>query len=413
MTACSSKLQHLSYVTEAAWAEASTSATGAVTIPITAMIDASQLGRKMIDPGRVTQFRNERPKMIPGTFDGVEFAMEFECVGHGSATSGTPTITAYESLLAWMIGTSASIVAGTTIDDSTATVSSLPVALTSGYGSGYLVRVGEKGDKGGDGQWAVTSSHATGTLALKTALPDAPTDSPPDVIHSSVVVHTPESDCSVTSRRFFLKTADQSWILHGCFPKSLKVTGGIGQIMKWQATIGVSWVEPVNATFPDTSTTAPWTYNAAPVAGGSVFLQAHGTATRQIVTARQVAVDITLGIQPVTGFDAVSTSQVVVGAKRVPDTIRLSLLVDAAGASASPTWWGAWATNARYHALLGYVVGAGAAVACYLPNLAWSGPQPTQSDLDGLNRVALEFEAGADTAESTDLGRSAMRWGFA
>jgi hypothetical protein len=81
MTACSSKLQHLSYVTEAAWAESSTSATGAVTIPITAMIDASQLGRKMIDPGRVTQFRNERPKMIPGTFDGVEFAMEFECVG--------------------------------------------------------------------------------------------------------------------------------------------------------------------------------------------------------------------------------------------------------------------------------------------------------------------------------------------
>jgi hypothetical protein len=233
------------------------------------------------------------------------------------------------------------------------------------------------------------------------------------VVHSSVVVHTPESDCSVTSRRFFLKTSDQSWILHGCFPKSLKVTGGIGQIMKWQATIGVSWVEPVNATFPDTSTTAPWTYNAAPVAGGSVFLQAHGTATRQIVTARQVAVDITLGIQPVTGFDAVSTSQVVVGAKRVPDTIRLSLLVDAAGASASPTWWGAWATNARYHALLGYVVGPGAAVACYLPNLAWSGSQPTQSDLDGLNRVALEFEAGADTAESTDLGRSAMRWGFA
>jgi hypothetical protein len=124
-------------------------------------------------------------------------------------------------------------------------------------------------------------------------------------------------------------------------------------------------------------------------------------------------VDITLGIQPVTGFDAVSTSQVVVGAKRVPDTIRLSLLVDAAGASASPTWWGAWATNARYHALLGYVVGAGAAVACYLPNLAWSGAQPTQSDLDGLNRVALEFEAGADTAEAADLGRSAMRWGFA
>jgi hypothetical protein len=118
MTACSSKLQHLSYVTEAAWAESSTSATGAVTIPITAMIDASQLGRKMIDPGRVTQFRNERPKMIPGTFDGVEFAIEFECVGHGSATSGTPTITAYESLLAWMVGASASIVAGTTIDNS-------------------------------------------------------------------------------------------------------------------------------------------------------------------------------------------------------------------------------------------------------------------------------------------------------
>lgn len=411
MTACSSKLQHLSYVAESSWAENSTSATSAQTIPITAMIDASQLGRAMIDPGRVTQYRNERPKMIPGIFDGVEFSIEFECVGHGSATSGSVTATAYENLLGWFIGTVASTVAGDVVAAAD-TAASFDVNVAT-YPAGHLVRVGAKSDTRADGQWAAVSSHSAGVLTLLTALPAAPSDTPADVVHSSVVVHTTESSCAVSSWRIFLATADQSWILHGCFPKSLKMTGGIGQISKWQGTIGVSWVEPANSTFPNTAATAAWTYNAAPAAAGSFFLQTYGTSTRQAVSPRQFAIDITLGIVQVSGYDGVSTAQVVTGAKRTPDDVKVSLALDAGGASATPTWWTAWDTNARYHLLAGYNVAPTKAFACYLPNLAWSGKQPTQSDIDGLNRVVLEFVAGADTAGATDLARSAMRWGFA
>ena len=77
MTACSSKLQHISYVIESAWGENSTSTTSAQTIPTTVMADLSKLGRMMIDAGRIVQYRNERPKMIPGPFE-AEFTVEIE-----------------------------------------------------------------------------------------------------------------------------------------------------------------------------------------------------------------------------------------------------------------------------------------------------------------------------------------------
>ena len=151
MTACSSKLQHLSYVAEGSWAENSTSTTSAQTIPITAMVDVSQLGRAMLDSGRVVQYRNDRPKMIPGPYAGTEFTIEVELVGHGSTTAGSVTATAFESLIAWTIGTSATGASGGTIGN-TSTASSLVITAGPTYANGSLLRVGAKNDTRADGQ---------------------------------------------------------------------------------------------------------------------------------------------------------------------------------------------------------------------------------------------------------------------
>lgn len=414
MTACSSKLQHISYVIESAWGENSTSTTSAQTIPTTVMADLSKLGRMMLDAGRIVQYRNERPKMIPGPFE-AEFTVEIEAIGHGSTTAGAVTATAAETLLGYAMGAVASPTGadGTTISGTSSTDTSLNVAAASGLLAGQIIFAGVKNDGRGDGQPAVVTSHGTSVVALKTALPAAMTTAA-EAVRTAIMVHTVESTCATQPLRMFIKTADTNWCLHGCFVKSLSFTGGApGQIAKWQMTFGVSWLEPISATFPDTTTTAAWTTNAVPTAAGSVFMNAYGTATRSTLTARAISIGITLGIQPVMGYNGISTAQMIVGASRVPDDIKVSITVDAEGDSATPTWWTAWAANLRRHLLIAWSVGDTASLACYFPNLRWTGKQPTQMDFEGLNRVALEFEAGTDTTGATDLARSAMRWGLA
>lgn len=413
MTACSSKLQYVSFVVESAWGESSTSTTSAQIIPTTVMADLSKLGRVMLDAGRVVQYRNELPKMIPGPFE-AEFTIEVEAVGHGSTTAGAVTATAAETLLGYAMGAVASPTGadGTTISGTSSTATSLNVAAASGLLAGQIIFAGVKNDGRGDGQPAVVSSHGTSVIALKTALPAAMTTAA-EAVRTAIMVHTVESTCATQPLRMFIGTADTNWCLHGCVIKGLTFVGGIGQVPKWQYTIGVSWLEPVSASFPNTTSTAAWSNIGVPSAGGSVFMNAYGTATRSTLTARAISIGITLGIQPVMGYNGISTAQTMVGASRVPDSIKVSITVDAEGDSASPTWWAAWAANLRRHLLIAYAVGDTASLACYFPNLRWTGKQPTQMDYEGLNRVALEFEAGTDTTGATDLARSAMRWGLA
>ena len=415
MTACSSKLQHISYVVESVWGEASTSTTSAQTIPTTVMADLSKLGRMMLESGRIVQYRNERPKMIPGPFEG-DFVIEIEAIGHGSTTAGAVTATAAETLLGYALGAVATPTGadGTTISGTASTAVSLNVAAASGLLAGQIIRLGAKNDGRGDGQPAVVASHGTSVIALKTAAPAA-MDVAADVVYTSIMVHTVESTCAVPSLRMFIKTADTSWCLHGCFIKAIALVGGTpGQIAKWQFTIAPSWMEPITTTFPDTTTTAAWTTNAVPTAAGSLFLQAKGTTTRATPTARALSIGITLGIQPTDGYnDGVNAGQKYTGAKRIPDDIKVSLTVAAAGDSATPTYYTNWNTNAEQHMLVAWSVGNGSTLSCYFPDLKWAGKQPTQADLEGLNAVPMEFVASTDTTGATDLARSAMRWGLA
>lgn len=415
MTACSSKLQHISYVAEVDWGETSTSASGAQTIPTTVTADISKLGRMMLESGRIVQYLNERPKMIPGPFEG-DLTIEIEAIGHGSTTAGAVTATAAETLLGYAMGAVASPTGadGTTISGTASTATSLNVAAASGLLAGQIIFTGVKNDARGDGQPAVVSSHGTSTVALKTATPAAMTTAG-ELVRTAIMVHTVESTCAVQSLRMFIKTADTSWCLHGCFIKSLAFTGGApGQIAKWQFTFGVSWMEPISTTFPDTTTTAAWTTNAVPTAAGSLFLQAKGTTTRATPAVRAMSIGLTFNIVPTSGYNlAVSNGQVITGAKRTPGDIKVSLTIAANGDSASPTYYAGWDTNAPQHLLVAWSVGDTRSLSCYFPNLQWAGKQPTQADLEGLNAVPVEFVASTDTTGATELARSAMRWGLA
>lgn len=414
MTACSSQLNWLSMVTESAWGEASTSTSSQVVIPHNGRIDLASISQAMIQSARAKQYKNEVPTNIPGPFADASFTFQMYIVGHGTTTSGATTATAFENTMAWILGGgNVSAASGTTING-VGTVTALTTTASGTFDPGSLFRVGVKNDGRADGQWGVVDSHTLTTLTSETAFAVAPTSGTPDVVFSAYTAYTQETTCATTSKRFFIKSADTQWCLHGCFVKGIALSGyNPGELPMIEVTIGVSWAEPISATFPDT-TAMDWTIAPVPVGAGGIFLQTYGTTTRQIVNCRNLAINYTVGVTPLMGHATVSPYQTITGASRVPDQISVSVTLDAEGASANPTWWAAWLTNARWHLLASLSTAAGSAVACYFPNLAFTGNRPTQVDSDGLNRVVVNFQAGADTAETTDeLSLSAMRWGFA
>lgn len=414
MTACSSQLSWLSMVTEAEWGEASTSTASQVVIPHNGRVDVAGIKQAMIQSARAKQYKNEVPTNIPGPFADASFTFQMYIVGHGSTTSGATTATDFENTMAWILGGgNVSAASGTTVAG-VSTTTSIATTASGTFDIGSLFRVGVKGDGRADGQWGVVDSHTLTTLVSETAFAAAPTTGTPDVVFSAFTAYTQETTCAVTSKRFFIKTADTQWCLHGCFLKSYTISGyNPGELPMIEVTVGVSWAEPISATFPD-PTAMNWTTAPVPVGAGGIFLNTYGTTTRNIVNCRNLAINVTAGVVPLMGHATVNAYQTITGASRTPDQISVSVTLDAEGASATPTWWTNWLTNARWHMLAGLSTGAGSAVACYFPNLAITGDRPTQVDSDGLNRVVVNFTAGTDTAESTDeLSLSAMRWGFA
>lgn len=418
MTACSEKLQQVSYVAESTWAEASTDMTSAQIIPHSAMFDLGGLRRAMIESTRVVTYKDERPKNIPGAWTGASFVLEVEMTGHGSTTSGSTSAVAVENLIAWAMGggasggtATASASSGTTCS-ATGTAVALTTTASATFTAGYMFRTGAANDARGNGQWNNVASHATTTLTGMVAYDAAPINA--DVVYSAVNMYTASNTCAVASKRFRLLTADMQVVCHGCFPMSYTLTGyNPGEILKMAITVGVSWIEPVSGSFPDTSSTAAWTFNPTPVAGGSIVLTSYGATTRTILDCRSLNIAPTIATQPIVGYNGANGYQTVVGASRTPDQWAVTAIVGAAGSSATPTYYDLWAANTTMHMICSLRIGTGAAVGVYLRKLQWAGPQPLQTSHNGLNCVELNFVASSDPAGASEPTRAAVVMGFA
>ena len=413
MTADPSRLQHLSYVAEGAWGEVSTSMAGAQQIPHVGMVDLGGLRQAMIEVGRAQQYKNAIDKRVVGPWSDARFTFRVELTGHGGATSSAVTISELENLIAWAHGavvrTSTS---GHTFGAGSTESALVTAAAPPAMGVGGLFRVGDKKDTRGDGQWGVVEAFSGTALSSEVALPVAPNNG--DVLHTAVNVYTYESTFTLSSKRFNIKTADEQWVLHGCFAEQITYVGGnAGELLYAEITVRVSWGEQVSATFPDTTTTAAWTYNGAPNAAGGIFMQDYGTVTRQILACRQLAINFQLGVRPLFSHAGADSYQVITGAKRVQDTCSVQLVIDATGPSAAPTWRTKALARTPQHLLAGYSVGAGTAMACYMPLLQWNEQTPVQTAGDDLNRLVLNLQASTDTSETDELSRSMLRWGFA
>jgi hypothetical protein len=393
---------------ESSWGE--NVATYTTRLPHVGRVDVSGILQAKQDSNRLVQYRNEGTMPIIGVQGGT-FSITLWLTGHGSSTSGATTAGEVETVLGHFFGTSASTGTGTTFTGGTATA---PTTTASGtLTTGGIGFAGVLLDSGGGGQPFVISSHSATTLNLLTALPAAPTNG--QVCYSAVNLHSQEtpSSAGVQSYRFVLGTANLQYRCHGCYPMSITFTGlGPGETPQLTATYGVSWWSHAAETFPSTDSLND--FMPAPNAGGSLFFQTRGTATRATLAYRSFALTYTLGMQAVKGPGGRDT-QDIMGAVRTRDEISMEVVVDSENATTSPTHAGNWdSTTQFYHLLLGLNAAAsGQRVAFYFPNVCYDRERPVQVEADNINRVRLRLRAYTGPTTTSELTLSAFRmaWG--
>lgn len=398
----------VSYNVEAAWAEASGGVFG-TRLPMIGAVDVTGLKQAMLVPDRTTQLRNEITQGVPGVFGG-SFKTKFMLTGHGSTAAGILVLNALETLLGIVIG---NVVASRATGAMTATaggsVTALNVSLANGTLAGALIRCGLLADTRGNGQFALTTTHATSIITLLTAIDGILNNG--DAIYNPAMVYPTENPVGtndITSTRWLLQTANIVFECRGCYPKAITIAGlNPAEEPSVEIEWGVSVFTPVNT--PLVNATAVQTFAHAPVANGSLFLNTFGNSARVKYSIRSFQLTYQLGIAEQMGPGGLSTNQVVVGCKRIRDNISVEFTIDADNTTATPDFLTKWKALTPFQLLYTISVADGSAMAICAPFIIPDGDAPTQLAQKGLNAAKFRARCGSDNSKATDLERSALR----
>jgi hypothetical protein len=383
-------------------------------------VDASGLKHDKIDPKALVQTLQGGVQWILGPQSG-SFTMKLYLPGHGAATTGSVTVDAMETFYGFIFGNATPTATAGDTATGTGTASTPHTTGANGFVAGGLLRGGIGGtsaDGRGNGQGSVVSTHAANVLTLLVAFDGAL--SAADALKPCVNLYLPEdpndATAAVASFRCELLSANYRYRCHGCFVSGVKFSGGnAGELPSLDVTVTVSWWEYSVATAAFPSSVTSNRYNPAPTAGGSLFLAPVGTATRDTTSKRNIrslSIDIGLGVAPLMGLNGVSQYQTIVGAVRVPSPIKWSWTEDSGAASDTPELDGFFTGSTAYHILATLGPVDGKSVCVYSPNICYSGPRPTQKNVNRVNRTSIEAMAytGGDT--TSQLSQSAIRFGL-
>lgn len=397
-----SALGALLYETETVFGEVTTTTATRLRPIGMVSLDLQQAGLKQ---DILKQYPNEGVAYARGPQGGT-ISFEVNLTGLGSTAAGAAPASALSTFLGTVFGSTATgLATGTTATGGTATVPLTTAA--NGAAAGSLVKVGAKADGRADGQFGAVASHATNSLTLLTALPAAPNNG--DVIYASRMVYgkqTPSTASDVASVRFRFQTSLQQYIMHGCYPTSAEVSINVGAVPRVKVTYSVSWWETTTGTFP--SAVSVQDFTAAPVTGGSLFMNTVGTATRATLAARSVTFSLGLNNMSEPGINAAGEYQLITGASRGPETLNVEFVIDSQAAGTE-----SYLELAAQHALYTMSTGDGRALAFYWPNLRQMEQKPSQFDDGGLWRMRLKFEATTGTDTTSDLTLSPWRMAMA
>jgi hypothetical protein len=339
-TAQTSSLGFVGFAAESAFADTSTNSATSLLRIRDDMIDVSGLQRPLIERGGVYQRFNEGSMNVPGPFGLGTFTITHDLHGHGATTLGALTARRLHELLAHVWGGSNFTAVGTNTIDSGSTATSIADAEATMV-TGAIARVGTLGDGRGGGQAAVIADD-TSAFGLLTALGGAPNAAddlyamgmlyPVSAVTSGILTSSGAS--SNNTLRFVLATTNLQYVCRGCACTGVELQNlGPGEVPRIRLTFStVAW-EPIAITFPS-GETPPTDYAPAPCTGGSLFIQAKGTTTRNVDTLREFSMSVGQGMVPVYGNGGSTDGQNVVGWRRVPAPTRITFAVEAQAATA-------------------------------------------------------------------------------
>lgn len=398
----------ISYEAESVFGE-TTATTATLRIPqVMSQLDVSGIIQNKVPAQRLAQHLNTCPGYVLGTMGG-SFKTKTFLTGHGSTTAAATAATAYETWLGLIFGNGAvSAASGSTFTGAGTAVA--PTTTSSGtFAAGSIGWAGALNDGRGGGQAFAVSTHAATTLNLLTGLAVAP--SAADALYSGFTFYLPETTYTVASQRMLLQTTNLQYLCHGCYPTAISISGlSPGELPTLEVTWNIAWYEYKASTFPSAVTGN--TDNPAPVASGTIWTNAVGTATNATrSTARGFTIDVSLGMETLKGFGSPNAFADIVGARRTPSQIKISWTEDADAATTTPVIPGLGTGTTNRHVLYNANTTDSKRFAAYFPNVEASAVAVQKVD-SNLNRVTYQGHASVSSTTTNDLTLSAMRLAF-
>jgi hypothetical protein len=405
-------LHELLYASEATYAEnvtAPSSNTWTKKLPILSWDSDPPTQERGTDGSIQSRSNESRPGFKLGR-PGGEIAFTTLWPGHASTTAGALTENWFQDLLSDGLGGSdATQVGGASFIS--AVTSATQFAQTGGtLVAGGIIRIGIKGDTRGDGQAVVVSDASTVTLMTATAAQV----STADTIYAAMLAYPRETSNVSVSKRFLIGWTDTGAQYHymGCHLSGLTVTipmdGSALPTIQWRYQY--AYWDKATVAIPYTSL-ALEEAEAAPFAGGSVFFNTYGTATRAVVNPLelQLTLDIANAVEyaPYAGQAADQTVRAIHRLRCVPTlsmVVRWSTDYDALFTSDGPD-------TTHKHCLVTCNTTDGRSVGFYLPRIYLLGGKPSIMEHSGLTCQRVTFRGRESALQpSTDLGRAAIKF---
>lgn len=374
-------------------------------------VDTSGLVQKKVDPQTVVQYRGDLGDWILGTFEPT-FKTKLALTGHGSTTAGAITITALETLLGLVFGNAVTTATGSTLTGGTANAPTTTDSDT--LDDGDLCFIGALGDGDGEGQCYPIATHVTNTLTLLVDLQAAAANGAVRYGGTTIYPHSSPTSAPVTTVRMAIATANTQYLVHGCAPTAIAITGlNPGEIPMIDITWQGAWFEYKNSTFP--SAVASDTFNPAANAAGSLVVNTVGTSTNSSSTRRlysDFTVEYNIDMVIRRGPGGYNRYQDIIGYTRGNDSCKVTWTEYAEATTTSPELPGFGTATNRKHAILTLSTGDGSRVAMYWPSLRVTNV-PTQVQINGLNAYKIECMAGVGPTTTSALTLSKWRMHFA
>ncbi len=381
-------------------------------LPVLGRVDTSGLTQPKMRIDIAKQYMNDGYQDLRSVMGG-ELSMEFVLPGAGSTTAGAIPTSNMATFLGYVFGNVAqSAASGTTTNGAGTDGDTMTTTASGTFTAGSLCRIGSLGDGDGEGQCYAIQSHSGTTLQLLNET--AGTVANGQVIYTGFNIYPSESPSTAgggTSLRLSVRTANQQYICHGCYPTSASITDlGPGKQPKVRVTFAVAWWATANDTFP--VSTSIQSHAGVVCAAGSLFVNAVGTDTYATKSCRDFEFNFTMENVPLVGPGGVNAYQHIIGYRRVRHEATVSWVEDA-DAAGTQTWDDHYTTSenatTNKHACYTMATRDGATAALYFPNLTMIDPRPVQFEMNGLNCVKPTFRCDTGGTKTTDLTSSPWR----